>query len=328
MPLFQRLAGALKGLGTTPAKAEPVVKAEIIERVRLEKIRQKPILQKYRDRPRIAFIIHSFNRIANIEQLIAGLRRLGGHEIIVCEDGSIDGSLEKWLSLLDDSNDFLIYSNDVHEIRATDRAIRFTNAEIICLVQDDDRIPGDRGWLDDTLERFDRYADLAIIGGFMGFASLYPFALTTLNPNDFHPDPKITTPLWGPGPFRLVQHVNVGPYFIRKKHYEALGGWDYAFSLVGEPGIGFECELCLRAWLNGYQVGYSFVPFKGPPGHYPLDGGTVLFGSKERRRNQLRNHERIFEMYAKHSRRIDQQVCEAGRRTGIQFASQALDLPG
>ena len=55
-----------------------------------------------------------------------------------------------------------------------------------------------------------------------------------------------------------MHHVNIGPYFIRRKHYEALGGWDYTFSKVGEPGIGYDNELCLRAWLNGYRVAYSF----------------------------------------------------------------------
>jgi hypothetical protein len=76
--------------------------------------------------------------------------------------------------------------------------------------------------------------------------------------------------------------------------------------------------------LNGYQVGYSFVPFKGPPGHYALDGGTELFSSAARQTNQRRNHRKIFEMYAKHSRRIDKLVRKAGRRGRVPFASQAL----
>lgn len=290
----------------------PTVDPELIERVKQDKIRRRPLLVKYRDRPKIAFVVHSFNRISNIDQLVAGLRHMGNHELIVCEDGSLDGSREKWLSHLDQPNDFLVHSNDIHEIRITDRGIRFASAEIICLVQDDDQIPRYTGWLDAALTQFDTYPNLAIIGGFMGFPS-------------FHPDPCITKPVWGPGPFQFVQHVNVGPYFIRRQHYEALGGWDYSFSPPGEPGIGFECELCLRAWLNGYQVGYSFVPFKGPPGHYALDGGTELFSSAARRTNQLRNHRKIFEMYAKHSRRIDKLVRKAGRRSRVPFASQALD---
>ena len=32
------------------------------------------------------------------------------------------------------------------------------------------------------------------------------------------------------GQFRFVHHVNIGPYFIRRQSYEALGGWEYSFS--------------------------------------------------------------------------------------------------
>lgn len=229
---------------------------------------------------------------------------MGNHELIVCDDGSLDGSHEAWMSHLDRPNDFLIHSNDLHEIRILDRAIRFARGEIVCLVQDDDIIPQGRHWLHNALRQFTTYPNLTIIGGFMGFHS-------------FHPDPRVATPIWGPAPFQFVHHVNIGPYFIRKEHYEALGGWDYAFSRVGEPGICFDNELCLRAWMSGYQVGYSFAPLKGPPGCYSMDGGTVLFSGPVRERNQRRNSRRIFAMYAKNIRRIDRLVMEANGDAGI-----------
>lgn len=284
------------------------VEPELIERVKSGKAQRRSSPLQYRDQSQLAFVVHSFNRLSNIDQLIAGVRYMGNHELIVCEDGSQDGSREKWMSHLDRPNDFLIHSNDLHEIRILDRAIRFARAEIICLVQDDDLIPQETGWLDTVLAQFNTYPNLAIIGGFMGFCS-------------FHPDPKEAKPIWRAAPFQFVHHVNIGPYFIRKQHYEALGGWDYSFSGVGEPGICFDNELCLRAWINGYQVGYSFVPFKGPPGHYSLDGGTMLFSSATRRRNQRRNQEKIFEMAAKHSRRIDQLVKEANRHVKLGSVS-------
>ena len=53
-----------------------------------------------RDRPRVAFVVLSFNRAANIDQIASGLRRIDDHELIVCDDGSLDGSREKWLSHL------------------------------------------------------------------------------------------------------------------------------------------------------------------------------------------------------------------------------------
>ena len=289
-------------------RSVPAVEPELIKRVKSEKAQRRSSSLQYRDQSQMAFIVHSFNRVSNIDQLAAGLRLLGDHELIVCEDGSLDGSHEKWMSHLARPNDFLIHSNDLHEIRILDRAIRFARANIICLVQDDDLIPQETGWLGTTLAHFNRHPNLAIIGGFMGFRS-------------FHPDPKKAKPIWDPAPFQFVHHVNIGPYFIRKQHYEALGGWDYSFSGVGEPGICFDNELCLRAWINGYQVGYSFIPFKGPPGYYALDGGTMLFSSAIRRRNQRRNQEKIFEMAAQHTRRIDQLVEEANRHPELGSVS-------
>ena len=279
------------------------VDRNLIARVNALKARRRSSPFRYRDWPKLAFIVHSFNRVSNIRRLHTGLRRMGDHELIVCEDGSMDGSLEKWMSRLDRPNDFLIQSNDLHEIRILDRAIRFSRAEIVCLVQDDDVIPEGRSWLHSVLRQFNTDPQLAIIGGFMGFHS-------------FHPDPKIAKPIWGPAPFQFVHHVNIGPYFIRKEHYEALDGWDYSFSRVGEPGICFDNEMCLRAWISGYRVGYSFVPFKGPAGRYSMDGGTVLFSSTVRKRNQQRNSKKIFAMYAKDTGRIDRLVREANRSRG------------
>ena len=275
------------------------VDRETIDRVKAYKLHRESLPYKYQDRPRLAFIVHSFNRIANIPQLVDGLRLMGDHELIVCDDGSLDGSREKWMSYLDRPNDFLIQSNDLHEIRLLDRAIRFSRADIVCLVQDDDTIPHDTAWLDIALRQFSRYPQLAILGGFMGFES-------------FDPDPAKARQIWG-GEFRFVHHVNIGPYFIRRQHYESLGGWEYSFSAVGEPGICADNELCLRAWMNGYQVGYRFVPFKGPAGHYPADGGTVLFANDIRVRNSVRNSATIFAWYGGNAERIDRLVEQANR---------------
>lgn len=253
-----------------------------------------------REPPRVAFIVHSFNRSANVEQLAAGLKGLGGDEIIVCDDGSVDGSREKWTTHLNGTNEFLILSNDLHEIRILDRAIRFSAADIMCIVQDDDRIPENTGWLSRAVETFAQFPDLAIIGGFMGF-------------NGFDTDPRHVHRIWGERPFEFVEHVNIGPYLVRKAQYCALGGWDYSFSGVGEPGICFDNELCLRAWSRGYQVGYLFAPFKGPPGKYSRDGGTNLFAPVTRRSNQLRNERRINELYGRHAAHISRLVCAANR---------------
>ena len=200
--------------------------------VKAAKTRLRNSSIQYRDRPRIALIVQSFNRRANIDQIKAGLRLVNKHQLVVCDDGSIDGSREKWATQLDRPNDFLILSNDLHEIRILDRAIRFAASDYVCIVQDDDAIPRDTTWLDTALEQFEKHPKLAILGGFMGFLNYYR-------------DPKEgrKNAIWEEAPFQFVAHVNIGPYFIRKLHFEKLGGWDFSLSKVGEPGIGFDSEL-------------------------------------------------------------------------------------
>jgi hypothetical protein len=99
------------------------VDQQVIQRVKVKKARQRRSRARYRERSKVAFVVHSFNRISNVEQLVGGLRGLGTHELIVCEDGSLDGSHEKWMSHLNRPNNFMIHSNDLHEIRILDRAI-------------------------------------------------------------------------------------------------------------------------------------------------------------------------------------------------------------
>ena len=96
--------------------------------------------------------------------------------------GRLAGRLpSKWLDNLERPNDFLIRSNDLHEIRATDRAIRYARSEIVCLVQDDDLIPCEANWLDTAISRFTS-DPITIIGGFIRI-------------EDSHPDPAEAVPL-------------------------------------------------------------------------------------------------------------------------------------
>lgn len=281
-----------------PGAHRLAVDSGLISAVRSEKAKRRARASSYQERPKLAFIVHSFNRKSNVDQLVGGLRRSGDHELIVCDDGSIDGSRERWLGHLDGANDLLLCTNDLHEIRVLDRAITLARSEVVCLVQDDDVIPTTNHWVEEVLSTFDAHPQLAIVGGFMGFEAIGAG----------------TVPLWGPCSFRFVHHVNIGPYFIRRSAYEELGGWDHSFSAVGEPGICFDSELCLRAWAQGYEVGYSFVPFKGQPGEYKLDGGTVLFAAATRLRNKVRNEAGMFSRYAVLAPDIDRRVATANLR--------------
>ena len=71
--------------------------------------------------------------------------------------------------------------------------------------------------------------------------------------------------------------------------------------------------------MSGYHVGYSFVPFKGPAGPYPADGGTVLFSGEARVKNSEHNADSVFRLYGPHAEQIDELIkaANAGLSTPV-----------
>ena len=97
----------------------------------------------YNDRPDLSLVVLSFNNRKNLATISKRLHNTSADEIIVCEDRSVEGSLNDWVSRLDRPNDFLLRSNDLHEIRADDRAIRLACGHFVAVMQDDDIPPQD-----------------------------------------------------------------------------------------------------------------------------------------------------------------------------------------
>ncbi|MGD9617527.1 MAG: glycosyltransferase [Alphaproteobacteria bacterium] len=284
-----------------------------IARVKMEKERQRLAGLQYNEAPLVSIIVQSFNQVRNIAFLESRLRNTCMNELIVCEDGSLDGSLEEWTRRLTRPNDFLIRSNDLHEIRAYDRAIALARGEIICLMQDDDRPPKDGAWLAEAVQLFNDYPQLAVLGGWVGFMNYFaqeynaPWQLGDRDIPFEHPDTG--------RPFMFVENVNIGPYLLRRSIYAELGGFDLRFSDPGAPGICFESELCYRAWKRGYQVGLTDLPVKAPiENGYPLPGGTLLWGKQQRERNEQLNKKRIVELHGRHLPVIQAMVAQANGR--------------
>lgn len=219
-------------------------------------------------------------------------------ELIVCEDGSLDGSHEAWLRLLVKPNDFLLHSNDLHEIRTYNRAIKVAHGTVVCLMQDDDRPPRDGAWLDLALDLFDRNPRLAVLGGWCGFDQYFDIEYNA----PWLPAGENVIPFLDPStrrPLIFVENVNIGPYFVRKQVFEELGGFDLRFSGVGEPGITFESEFCYRAWSAGHQVALTNIPVKQQASKvgYILPGGTTMWANEARVRNERANKELIKSLY-------------------------------
>jgi hypothetical protein len=105
----------------------------------------------------------------------------------------------------------------------------------------------------------------------------------------------------------FVEHVNIGPYFIRRSAYDAIGGFDFQYSPPGVCGIYFDSEFCYRAWLKGYRVGLVDIPV----GKEADLGGTHLWSLPERRSQLRRNQKLLIETYQADQPAINEMVTRA-----------------
>lgn len=259
---------------------------------------------EYNESPKMSVIVTSFNQKNNIQNLVQGLRQTKGvDEIIVCEDGSVDGSLEEWDKWLERPNDILLRLNDLHEIRSTDRAIRMTRSDICCIVQDDDEIKH-HSWVEEALALFEQDGKLGVLGGMYGYHNLFEDMIVQWSGRKRNrPSPK------SKNKFSYVEQVNIGPYFLRKTHFHKVGGWDFSFSKPGEMGMGFDHELCYRMWSNGLRVGHYF------PYAYKNDEQTgstyTISGTSARARQMKFMEQKIVEKYKCNLPKIQQNVKKA-----------------
>jgi glycosyltransferase involved in cell wall biosynthesis len=272
----------------------------------------------YDEHPRLSLIVQSFNHVRNVDQIMRGLRQAEVDEIIICEDGSIDGSRERWAKHLKRRNDFVLLSNDLHEIRASDRAISLSRGEFICMIQDDDLLPPDGRWIQRALALFDAYPSLGCLGGFMGFRQYTWMHECFQNFEDGHeaspvcdnPIPTID-PHTG-FPFMFIESVNIGPYFLRRSAFEAVGGWDFSYSEAGNPGMGYDHELGFRMWSSGFKTGLYYAPlYDSTFNELARKGGTYLWGREDRERAAETFPERLRQRYQGVYAQIRQRVDES-----------------
>ncbi len=284
---------------------------------RISESRESSKKKIYKETPKLSLILQFFNKRQNIKSIIEALRLTTAEEIIIIDDGSIDGSYEDWIKYLDQPNDFLLRCNDLFEVRTYERAISMARGEFVCLLQDDDIPPRNNLWVEQAIKLFDAFPKLLILGGRGGFDILIPDPVAPNTPPEYkivgdiagcpgvnkyriYEDPIYLDPSSGIK-FMFTVFVNRAPTFLRREAFLELGG-------INQEYAPFQCDdvdACIRAWLAGYQVGFYPCPFLRDVGR----GGMRAFNSKIVPQQSATNWQKIYSAYSPHITNGDIQSC-------------------
>lgn len=270
--------------------------------------------------PKLTAIVQSFNHHANIANITKGLRAGVVEEVVISEDGSTDGSLHDWHHLLDGKGDFIIRSNNLHELRSYNRAMRMSSGDIVVLLQDDDLLPMTDEWLRNAMKLFEALPQLGILGGYIG--QLWDHAtgqgfeygeqVSThggLRKGDTKPLPHIE-PVTGL-PFMYAECVWIAPMFIRRSLLRKVGGLELTIARKGEPGVWQDCVLSYEAWVNGFTVGaYSAEFERGVGGH-----GSATSSAKVKQRERVYERAIAFSNRKFPRRRIHEAIVALNNNT-------------
>ncbi|EOD32411.1 hypothetical protein EMIHUDRAFT_230976 [Emiliania huxleyi CCMP1516] len=159
-------------------------------------------------------------------RILARWKQCDGVELLVNVDSRNGADLD-WLNTTADT---ILFSRNIHEIRAYNKLARVASGDVLAFVQDDAAPPVGCAYLD-TVARLD----------------------------DF---PRVER-------VQYVACVDIGPLLIQKKDFFSLGEFDANFSAAGQGGIGLDFDLSTRAWLNDRTVLF-YTPARLPGKPAPL----------------------------------------------------------
>lgn len=273
-------------------------------------------------------VVQYFRRKENIAAILAALRNSSEAaeapvELMVNVDSGWDAS-EGWLRAASDWRGIdgappsvLLFSNDIHELRAYNRLASAASAELLVFTQDDDAPAADSRWLETALWLFRTHERLALLGAYRGRMDDGLRLKASSKQNDGakfgaeHAKDRETRPIahvdaYLGVPFTWMYKVNMGPLLARRSHFLSSGGFHLGFSCPGQMAQGFDYEISVRVWREGLRVGLY-----DPDWTHRIDQHAgVELGNKRRHRDiqkaeataakdeaTRRNNQILYEMY-------------------------------
>ena len=237
-----------------------------LENLKKKVSEKKKNLGEYIVNPKVTLIMQFFNHEYLISQHTERIKKNKLiEEVIICEDGSSDNSLNLWHKKLTRRNDIIIRTSDYHEIYSYNRAARYANGEYLVFCQDDDLLPANDYWLKNAIKLFETDKKLGLIGLISGDlfknndsinhfrrAKKYNwYGTQKLLGVSGNPIKKSLSDIQ----FMYLSAVIIGPVIIKKELFHKLGEWNSNLSKAGLCGIGLDWDLSFRCWNEGYNVG-------------------------------------------------------------------------
>lgn len=250
----------------------------------------------YQNEPEVSVIIESHNKSLQVMHVVEKLRQHPSIEIIVIDDGSDKEHTQRLAEGLTRGNEFLVRANDLYENVMYNKTIRFAQADIVALLQDDDDF-NNLDWLTEAIALMRKHPKMVFLGGMDGFDVKFldgDGKAHTKEENMTLPLEQIQRAvageiLSGDGQFRFVPAVNRAPMFVNRPLFmQYIKNIPYDLA----PFQYDDYEVCMRAWLEGLQVGSYDAHF-----HSLSAGGMRLWNNAFTQEQVRRNGPVIYEMY-------------------------------
>lgn len=218
----------------------------------------------------------------------------------------------------------ILHSDNVHEIRGYNLAVRHSRGKLIAFSQDD-RIPPYGGeWVERVLAVFhlDAFARLGALGLHRGGVKLWiqptggaPRMRMVGSCGDTADD--VTGHKWDAllsermiTPIRYVSFMNLGPIIVRRVAFDEVGGFNTSYSKAGQLGIGFDHEFIGRLWQAGWQSAVM-CPSRVTAFRNGCGGKGSATNLSARAAQMLRNRDIYRQQFEAHAEKIEGMVTSA-----------------
>lgn len=188
---------------------------------------------------RISIILQYF-KSSHYIPILTQWKRCAGVELLV----NVDSREKKDLAWLNSTADTLMFSNNIHELRAYNKLSLLAKAPIIMFVQDDMTPPLHCEYID-HME--------TILKGKNAIVGWRTFSLGPIN----HYHRRITAKKkWYNESFnaQYCSIVDVGPMAFRTRIFRNLKGFDQNWSDVGKSAVYFDVEISMRFAIHGWNI--------------------------------------------------------------------------